>query len=83
VYPARVTTAPVGMIGAMTMGMGVLLLAIGAILRYAVEDRLSAVDIPTIGLILMIAGAIAFVVGAIYAFGRRDSYDRPPRQPGM
>lgn len=82
-YPAGVTGAPADMIHAMTMGMGVLLLAIGAILRYAVEDQWSAIDIPTVGLILMIAGAIAFVVGAIYAFGQRDSYDRPPRQPGV
>jgi hypothetical protein len=29
----------------------------------------------------MIVGAVAFVVGAIYAFGRRDSYDRPPPPP--
>jgi hypothetical protein len=62
----------------MTMGTGLVLLALGAILRYAVQDSISGVDLQTIGLILMIVGIVAFVVGAIYAFGRRDHYDRPP-----
>jgi vacuolar-type H+-ATPase subunit I/STV1 len=65
----------------MTMGTGLVLFAIGAILRYAVQDSISQIDLPTVGLILMIVGAVAFVVGAIYAFGRRDSYDRPPPPP--
>jgi hypothetical protein len=65
----------------MTMGTGLVLVAIGAILRYAVNDSINDVDLQTIGLILMIVGAIAFVVGAIYAFGRRDPYDRPPPPP--
>ena len=51
----------------MTMGTGLVLLAIGAILRYAVNDDIKDVDVQTIGLILMIVGAVAFVVGAIYA----------------
>jgi hypothetical protein len=49
--------------------MGLLLIATGAILRYAVKDEWSAVDLTVVGLILMIVGAVAFVVGAIYAFG--------------
>jgi len=65
----------------MTMGTGLVLVAVGAILRYAVQDSISGVDLQTIGLILMIVGVIAFVVGAIYAFGRRDPYDRPPAPP--
>ncbi len=55
----------------MTMGTGLVLMAIGAILRYAVKDEWSVVDLPTVGLILMIVGAVAFVVGAIYAFSNR------------
>ena len=63
------------------MGTGLVLFAIGAILRYAVKDSIEAIDLPTVGLILMIVGAIAFVVGAISAFGRRDPDDRPPPPP--
>jgi hypothetical protein len=62
----------------MTMGTGLVLLAVGAILRYAINDDIKDVDLQTVGLILMIVGAIAFVVGAIYAFGRRR--DAPPRR---
>jgi len=60
--------------------MGLLLIAIGAILRYAVNDSLEAVDLEMVGLILMIVGAVAFVVGAIYAFSNRPPAD-PRRGP--
>ena len=40
----------------MTMGMGLLLIAIGAILRYAVNDSWDAVDLTVVGLILMVVG---------------------------
>ena len=52
----------------MTMGTGLFLVAVGAILRYAVKDDWDAVNLETVGLILMIVGVVAFVVGAIYAF---------------
>ena len=58
------------------MGTGLLLVAVGAILRFAVRDEIDAVNLETVGLILIIVGVVAFVVGAIYAFGRRDRYDR-------
>lgn len=61
----------------MTMGTGLFLVAVGAILRYAVNDTWDAVNLETVGLILMIVGVVAFVVGAIYAFSiarrRRDA----------
>ncbi len=69
----------------MTMGTGLVLLAAGAILRYAVNDDIQDIDLQTVGLILMIVGAVAFVVGAIYAFGarRRDTVvvRRDPNDP--
>ena len=55
----------------MTMGTGLVLIAIGAILRYAVQDSINAVDLPTVGLILMIVGAVALVIGVFYTFGQR------------
>ena len=67
----------------MTMGTGLFLIAVGAILRYAVKDELEAINLETVGLILMIVGAVAFVVGAIFAFGASHgcgrSRARPPR----
>ena len=35
----------------MTVGTSIFLLAVGAILRYAVDDAIEGVDLPTIGLI--------------------------------
>ena len=69
------------------MGTGLFLIAVGAILRYAVNDNIDAINLETAGLILMIVGAIAFVVGAIWAFGHRRPRDegvvraRPARPP--
>ena len=68
------------------MGTGLFLLAVGAILRYAVNDNIDAINLETAGLILMIVGAIAFVVGAIWAFGHRRQpeqvvVERDPRDP--
>jgi hypothetical protein len=68
----------------MTMGTGLLLFAVGAILRYAVNDEWDAVNLETVGLILMVVGVVAFVVGAIYAFGHRNDrvvVERDPRDP--
>ncbi|MEH3033115.1 MAG: DUF6458 family protein [Aeromicrobium erythreum] len=58
----------------MQIGGSLALLAIGAILYLAVEDRVSGIDIPMVGLILMVVGAIGLVVSLILATtgGRRD-----------
>ena len=65
----------------MTIGGSIFLLAAGAILRYAVKDTWSAVDIPTVGLILMVAGALGLAIGLFLAFGQRQQQppSRPPR----
>jgi hypothetical protein len=71
----------------MTIGTSLFLIAVGAILRYAVKDEWAAVDIPTVGLILMIVGAFGLVLGLYMTFvrGRPDpslgDRDVPPRQP--
>jgi hypothetical protein len=58
----------------MTIGSSLFLIAVGAILRYAVKDNWQAVDIPTVGLILMIAGVVGLVLGLYLTFvrGRPD-----------
>jgi hypothetical protein len=47
----------------MTIGGSIFLVAVGAILRYAVTDSISGVDLATIGLILMIAGIVGLLIG--------------------
>jgi hypothetical protein len=55
----------------MTFGTSIFLLAVGAILRYAVTASVSGVSITTIGLILMIAGAVGFVLSLLYMLTSR------------
>jgi hypothetical protein len=50
----------------MTTGGSILLIAVGAILRYAVTATVSGISIQTIGLILMIAGIAGLVLSLLY-----------------
>jgi len=47
----------------MTIGGSIFLIALGAILKYAVDVTVSGIEIQTIGLILMIAGVVGLVIG--------------------
>jgi Domain of unknown function (DUF6458) len=47
----------------MTIGTSLFLIAVGAVLRYAVEATVAGFDIQTAGLILIIIGAIGLVIG--------------------
>ena len=59
----------------MTVGGSIFLVAVGAILRYAVTDSISGVNLATLGLILMIAGIVGLVIGLfMYANARRGAY---------
>ncbi len=56
----------------MTMGTGVVLFVIGAILAFAVHVQTAFISLTTAGYILMVAGAVVFVVGLALAIrGRR------------
>ena len=62
----------------MALGTSLFLIAVGAILRYAVSDSLSGVDIPTIGLILMVVG----IVGLLISLFMMTLWDRDRRRGG-
>ncbi len=61
-----------GTMPSVTIGGAIFLAAIGAILRYAVADTVDFVDMPTIGLILMIAGIVGLVAAVALELGRGD-----------
>ena len=69
----------------MTIGSSLFLIAAGAILRYAItRETWQAVNIHTVGLILMIVGVVGLVLG-IYLYlvrGRRDPALEDPVAPG-
>ncbi len=76
----------------MPLGTSIFLIAVGAILRYAVTATVSGIDITTVGLILMIVGIAGLLISIFYmlAWGprrgrvvrdrviEREPYDEPP-----
>jgi len=76
----------------MPTGTSIFLIAIGAILRYAVTATVSGISLATVGLILMIVGVLGLVLSLLYMFSwgprrgqvvrdrivERDPYEEPP-----
>ena len=65
----------------MGIGTSIFLIAVGAILKYAVTADVSGVDLDTVGVILMIAGVIGLLVSlfwmTIWADRRRRAVADP------
>jgi hypothetical protein len=58
--------------------MSIFLIAVGAILRYAINVTVEGVEIDTVGLILMVVGIIGLVISlAVTVMGTGG----PPRRP--
>lgn len=55
----------------MGIGASVFLIALGAILAFAVEYDISGLDINVIGFILIVAGIVGLIM-TLLVFGRRD-----------
>lgn len=55
----------------MTIGASLLLIAVGAILKFAVTATLSGVDLQTIGVVLMVVGIVGLVLGLVLSTRRR------------
>jgi hypothetical protein len=55
----------------MRIGASLLLIAVGAILKYAITKHVSGIDIQTIGVILMIIGIVGLVLSLILWGTRR------------
>jgi hypothetical protein len=63
----------------MTIGASLLLIAVGAVLKFAVTAGVHGVNLGEIGVILMIVGAVGLVLGLILMNTRRrtDVISRP------
>ena len=57
----------------MGIGVGLFLVAVGAVLTWAVNATVNGVDINTVGVILMIVGAVGIVLDLIIFAPRRHS----------
>ena len=78
----------------MALGTSLFLIAVGAILRYAINVESDVINIQTVGLILMIAGGAGLALSLLYELvqqggsrddrddypQRRDRYDDPTRR---
>jgi hypothetical protein len=66
---------------ALTIATAIFLIAIGAILRYAINVSSDVINIQTVGLILMIAGGAGLALSLLYELvqqgGPRDRDDSP------
>ena len=56
----------------MSIGTSLFLIAAGAILRYAVNESISGIELKTVGLILMIVGIIGLILSLLYMLVWRD-----------
>jgi hypothetical protein len=60
----------------MGIGVSLFLIAVGAILAFAVDATVQGLDVPTVGWILMVIGGIGFLLSLVFraswgGFGRR------------
>jgi hypothetical protein len=69
----------------MTIGTSIVLIAAGAILKWAVTAHVNGFNIQTAGTVLFVVGLVGLVLALIYTFWwtQRDRYDetRVYRQP--
>ena len=65
----------------MTIATSLFLVAVGAVLRFAVKDSIQDVDLSTVGLILMAVGVVGFFVGLWQA--RRFDRGTPVARDGV
>ena len=56
----------------MSIGFGIFMFALGAILAFAVNVSLDWIELSTIGYILMIAGAVTAIIGVVLMSRRRS-----------
>ena len=56
----------------MTIGTSIVLIAVGAILKFAVHTHVSGVSLQTIGVILMVVGALGLILSLFWITAWRD-----------
>jgi hypothetical protein len=67
----------------MTIGSSLFLIALGAILKYAVTADLAGVDLNVVGVVLIVVGLVGLVLGLfLYVSARNDVGRSAPPPPG-
>lgn len=65
----------------MTIGGGIALIVIGAILSFAVRDSVSGIDLGMIGYICMAAGAVGIILGFVVQNRKTTSVTQQVQDP--
>ncbi len=63
---------------AMTIGTSLVLIAVGAILRYAVTASTKGIDLATVGLVLMIVGIVGLILSLLWIGVWARRREEPP-----
>lgn len=66
----------------MGIGAGIFLIAIGAILTFALEKSIEGIDLDVVGIILMLVGLVGIALDLAIFAPRRRSYPTTVAQPG-
>ena len=70
----------------MTIGAAIVLIAIGAVMKWAVTAHVNGFDIQTAGTVIFVVGLAGLVLAVLYTFWwdrerRYDGYDTVARRP--
>ncbi|MGI9084024.1 MAG: DUF6458 family protein [Aeromicrobium sp.] len=65
----------------MYIGGSLVLLAVGAVLSFAVADRVSGIDLVMVGYIFMVVGILGLLISLVVSNQHRDRRVDPPREP--
>jgi hypothetical protein len=66
----------------LTIGGSLFLIAVGAILKFAVTWTVAGIDLHVAGVVLMVVGALGLLLGLLLLFSDRSSGVGPP-PPGL
>ena len=67
-----------------TIGTSIFVIAVGAILKYAVTADVSGIDLQTVGVILMLVGILGLILSLLYTFlwsQHANQQGPPPQDP--
>jgi hypothetical protein len=68
----------------MNLGASLFLVAVGAILKFAVTAELAGIDLQVVGVILMVIGVLGFAISLfLYLSARRDAAAGGPPPPRL
>jgi Domain of unknown function (DUF6458) len=65
----------------MSLGASLFLIAVGAILKFAVTADLAGIDLQTVGVILMVVGVLGFAISMFFWLSARRTAAGPPPPP--